>query len=51
MKTIEIDKPASKPKMGEYLSIEELVNAKLKKAAQTLNNIDLKKINKSDWTE
>ena len=51
MKTIEIDKPVGKPKMGEYSSIEELVNVKLKKAAQTLKNVDLTRIKKTDWKE
>ena len=50
MKTIEVNKP-SKSKMGEYSSLEELVDAKLKKAAQTLKNIDLTKVTKTNWKE
>jgi hypothetical protein len=43
MKTT-INKPISKPQNGEYSSIEELVQDKLKKATQTLKNVDLSKL-------
>ena len=42
MKTT-INKPISKQN-GEYSSIEELVQDKLKKATQTLKNVDLSKL-------
>ena len=43
MKTT-INKPTSKAQKGEYSSIEELVQDKLKKATQTLKNVDLSKL-------
>ena len=43
MKTT-INKPNSKPQNGEYSSIEELVQDKLKRATQTLKNVDLSKL-------
>lgn len=45
MKTT-INKAETKNKKGEYSSIEELVQAKLKRSAQTLKNVDLSKLQK-----
>lgn len=45
MKTIN-NKTATKMQKGEYSSIEELVQTKLKRASQTLKNVDLSKLPK-----
>lgn len=47
MKTPTVIKPGSRPQSGTYSSIEELVNEKVKRASQTLKNVDLTKIKNS----
>ncbi|MER0442873.1 hypothetical protein [Emticicia sp. W12TSBA100-4] len=45
MKTI-ISKPTNKKLKGEYSSIDELVQEKMMKAAQTLKKVDFSKLSK-----
>lgn len=45
MKTT-VNKPAPKKLKGEYASIDALVQDKLKRASQTLKNVDLSKLPK-----
>jgi flavin-binding protein dodecin len=47
MKSIS-NKIITKNQQGEYASINELVEAKLKRATQTLKNVDFSKVMKSN---
>jgi len=41
-----INKPTTKKLKGEYASMDALVQDKLKRASQTLKNVDLSKLSK-----
>jgi hypothetical protein len=44
MKTTQINKVSTNIQTGEYSSIEELVQSKLKRASETLKNVSLNKV-------